>query len=98
MSLPYSTPSAAVYLSMGVLPAAGQPDLETLALFGQFVVCIDEAQHVRPVVKNTLTFYDINFGGWGGLVRGMCITYNLPDPCSTCSIPGGQTGEEVNAS
>ena len=80
MSLPDCTPTAGVYLCIGILPASAQRDIEILGLLGQLAVCEDEAQSVRAVVENTLTFYGINFSGWSGLVRRTCMQYNLPDP------------------
>ena len=80
LSLPDCTSSAAVYLSIGVLPATAQRDIEILGLLGQLALCDREAQDMRTVVENNLTFYGINFPGWSGLVRRTCLKYDLPDP------------------
>ena len=69
LSLPDCTSSAAVYLCIGVLPASAQRDVEILGLLGQPGVCDQEAQDVRHVIENGLTFYGINFSGWSGLIR-----------------------------
>ena len=87
MSLPDCTPSAAVYLCIGVLPATAQRDLEILGLLGQLAMCNDEAQNVRAIIESTLTFYGINFSGWSGLVRRTCAQYNLPDPLQYLQHP-----------
>ena len=42
MALPDHTPSAAVYLMIGVMPAEAVRDLEILGLFGQVAVCSSE--------------------------------------------------------
>ena len=73
MSLPDCTPSDAVYLCMGILPASAQRDIEILGLLGQLAVCDGDAQNIRDVIENTLTFYGINFTGWSGLVRRTCL-------------------------
>ena len=39
------------------------------------------------MIKNTLTFYGINFTGWSGLVRRTCLQYNLPDPLQYLQYP-----------
>ena len=87
MSLPDCTPSAAVYLCMGILPASAQRDVEILGLLGQLAMCDGEAQNIRDVMENTLTFYGINFSGWSGLARRTCLKYNLPDPLQYLQHP-----------
>ena len=87
MSLPDCTPSAAVYLCMGILPASAQRDIEILGLLGQLAICDGDAQNIRDVIENTLTFYGINFTGWSGLVRRTCLQYNLPDPLQYLQYP-----------
>ena len=72
LSLPDCTNSEAVYLSIGVLPATAQRDIEILGLLGQLAMCDTESQSVRGVMENTLTFYGVNFNGWSGLVRRTC--------------------------
>ena len=52
-SLPDCTSSAAVYLGMGVLPAAAQRDLDILGLLGQLAACDQETQKVRVVVEHS---------------------------------------------
>jgi hypothetical protein len=43
-------------------------------------VCDGEAQDVKKIIQNTLTFYGINFTGWSSLARITCLKYGLPDP------------------
>ena len=69
MSIPGWTPSAAVYLFMVILLASAQCGIEILGLLGQLAVFDGDAQNIRDVLGNTLTFYGINFTGWSGLVR-----------------------------
>ena len=83
LSLPDCTNSRAVYLSIGVLPATAQSDIEILGLLGQLAMCDTESQSVRGVMESTLTFYGVNFNGWSGLVRRTCLKYDLPDICTT---------------
>ena len=80
LSLPDCTSSVAVYLSIGVLPATAQRDIEILGLLGQLAMCDQETQQVRAVIEHTLTFYGADFPGWSGLVRRTCLKYGLPDP------------------
>ena len=87
MSLPRYTKSSLIYLAIGVLPARAQRDLEILGVFGQLAICDDEKQEIRKVMKNSLTFYDINFTGWSGLVRKTCLKYDLPDPLQVMLHP-----------
>ena len=87
LSLPECTSSAAVYFCIGILPAAAQRDIEILALFGQLAMCDDEAQNVRKIIENSLTFYGANFTGWSGLVRSTCYKYGLPDPLQFLQHP-----------
>ena len=69
LSLPDCTTSAAVYLNVGILPATAHCDIEILVLLGQLAVCDGEAQDVRKIIENTVTFYGINFTGWSSLAR-----------------------------
>ena len=87
LSLPDCTNSEAVYLSIGVLPATAQRDIEILGLLGQLAMCDTESQSVRGVMENTLTFYGVNFNGWSGLARRTCIKYDLPDPLQYLQYP-----------
>ena len=80
LSLPDYTTSAAVYLNIGVLPATAQRDIEVLGLLGQLGMCDGEAQNIKQVITNTLTFYGLEFNGWSTLVRKICLKYGLPDP------------------
>ena len=47
LSLPDCTNYEAVYLSIGVLPATAQCDIEILGLLGQLAMCDTESQSVR---------------------------------------------------
>ena len=80
LCLPENTPSAAVYLTFGVLPLEAQRDLEILGLLGQISVCPSDQQVVKDVVKHNLMFYGKTFKGWGTLARITCQKYELPDP------------------
>ena len=79
LSLPDCTSSAAVYLCIGLLPAAAQRDVEILGLLGQLAICDQELQNIRTVIEHSLTFYGVNFPGWSGLVRRTCLKYGLPE-------------------
>ena len=87
LSLPDCTSSAAVYLCIGVLPAAAQRDVEILGLFGQLAMCDPDSQNIRTIIEHTLTFYGVNFPGWSGLVRRTCLKYSLPDPLQYLQHP-----------
>ena len=80
LSLPVCAPSALVYLSIGVLPATAQRDLEIMGLLGQLALCDNDDQNVRSIINNNLAFFDDKFGGWSGLVRKTAAKYDLPDP------------------
>ena len=80
MCLPENTPSAAVYLTIGVLPFEAQRDIEILGLLGQIAVCPSDQQSVKDVIFHNLTFYGNNLKGWGSLVRHICHKYDLSDP------------------
>jgi hypothetical protein len=85
LCLPDCTTSAAVYLSIGVMPATAQRDIDILGLLGQLAMCEGESQNIRLVITHTLIFYGENFTGWSSLVRKICLKYGLPDPSVTCS-------------
>ena len=87
LGLPDCTTSAAVYLSIGVMPATAQRDIEILGLLGQLAICDEEAQNIRAVITHTLTFYGVNFTGWSSLVRKTCLKYGLPDPLNYMQYP-----------
>ena len=87
LSLPDCTNTESVYLSIGVLPATAQRDIEILGLLGQLAMCDTESQSVRGVMVNNLTFYGVNFDGWTGLVRRTCLKYDLPDPLQYLQNP-----------
>ena len=83
LSMPECVSSPLVYLTMGVLPATAQRDLEIMGLLGQLSITDDDNQNVRQVVKHNLAFFDDKFGGWSGVVRRTALEWK---------IPGGQTG------
>ena len=87
LSLPDCTTSAAVYLNIGVMPASAQRDVEILGLLGQLALCDSEAQNIKLVIINTLTFYGMDFTGWSSLVRKTCLKYGLPDPLQYIEYP-----------
>ena len=78
MSLPDCVATPLVYLSIGVLPAEAQRDLEILGLLGQLV---------KSVISYNLAFFDEKFGGWSGLVRKTALEYDLPDPLQYLDKP-----------
>ena len=80
LSMPDCVSSPLVYLTMGILPATAQRDIEVLGLLGQLALCEDEDQNVRKIIANNLIFFDEKFGGWSGLARKTAAQYGLPDP------------------
>ena len=68
MCLPQGTPSASVYLILGVLPFEAQRDIEILGLFGQISICPSDQQNVRDIIFHNLTFYGNSLKGWSTLV------------------------------
>ena len=87
LSMPDCVSSPLVYLSMGVLPATAQRDIDVMGLLGQLAMCDDEKQNVRFVIQHNLSFYDGNFGGWSGLARSIAQEYGLPDPLQYLQYP-----------
>ena len=85
LSLPDYTTSAAVYLSIGVLPATAQRDIEILSLLGQLALCGEES--IKLVITHTLTFYGLSFNGRSSLARKTCLQYGLPDPLQYMENP-----------
>ena len=51
-----------MYLSVGVLPATAQRDLEILGCLGQLALSDMDDQNVRKIILHNLTFFDDNFG------------------------------------
>ena len=49
-SLPSSVATPAIYLSMGVLPAVAERDVEILGLLGQLAQCPRDLQAVSDIV------------------------------------------------
>ena len=80
MSMPDCVSSPLVYLTIGILPATAQRDLEILGLLGQLALCDGDDQNIRNVIIHDLAFFDENFAGWSGLVRKTTKKYGLPDP------------------
>ena len=78
--MPDCTPSALVYLCIGILPAEAQRDLEILSLLGQLAMADQEIQNVLLFINHNLAFFDGGFAGWSGLVRRTADKYGLPDP------------------
>ena len=87
LSMPVCVSSALVYLTMGVLPATAQRDVEILGLLGQLALCDQEEQNIRIIVQHNLSFFDDKFGGWSGLVRNTAAVYGLPDPLQYMGHP-----------
>ena len=87
VSMPDCVGSALVYLTMGVLPATAQRDLEILGLLGQLALCDQDDQNVRKIVQHNLAFFDDKFGGWSSLARQTAAVYGLPDPLQYMGHP-----------
>ena len=80
MSMPDCTPSALVYLAIGILPAEAQRDLEILSPLGQMAMADEKIQNVLHLINHNLAFFDGGFAGWSGLVRRTADKYGLRDP------------------
>ena len=80
LSLPDCVSTPLVYLSVGVLPAEAQRDLDILGLLGQLALSDSDDQNILKVINHNLVFFDEKFGGWSGLVRKTAEKYGLPDP------------------
>ena len=87
MALPDCVASPLVYLSICVLPAIAQRDLEILGLLGQLAMCDDSNQYVRKIITHNLAFFDDKFAGWSGVVRRTAYKYGLPDPLQYLEKP-----------
>ena len=80
LSMPDCVSSPMVYLTIGVLPATAQRDLEIMGLLGQLSMCDNDDQNVRNTIKHNLAFFDVQFAGWSGVARKTASVYGLPDP------------------
>jgi hypothetical protein len=87
LSMPDCVSSPLVYLTMGILPATAQRDLEIMGLLGQLALCDQGDQNVRNIINHNLAFFDDKFGGWSGLVRKTAAVYGLPDPLQYMGHP-----------
>ena len=87
MSFPDCVSSPLVYLTMGVLPATAQRDIDVMGLLGQLAMCDDEKENVGIVIQHNLSFFDETFGGWSGLARNIAREYGLPDPLQYLQNP-----------
>ena len=76
-----------VYLTIGILPATAQRDLEIMGLLGQLALCDRGDQNVRDIIVNNLAFFNEKFAGWSGLVRTTANKYGLPDPLQYMEHP-----------
>ena len=85
--MPDCVSSPLVYLSIGVLPATAQRDLEILGLLGQLGQCDDTSQNVRISIKHNLAFFDDKFAGWSAIARRTAREYGLPDPLQYLEFP-----------
>ena len=56
LALPLHTPSCAVYLLFGILPAAAMRDLDIIRLLGQVAMCSEDQQNVTDIIRNNLIF------------------------------------------
>ena len=82
-----SVATPAVYLTIGILPAIAERDIEILGLLGQISQCPHELQSVSDILEDHLTKYDIDFEGWSGLCRSTCALYGLDDPLDIIQQP-----------
>ena len=87
LSLPDCVSSPLVYLTMGILPATAQRDLEILGLLGQLGMCDQGDQNVRASIEHNLAFFDDKFAGWSAVVRKTALEYGLPDPLQYLQHP-----------
>ena len=86
-SLPPSTPTPAVYLMGGVVPAVAERDIQILQLVGQLAICDRSIQAVSDIVESNLGGESIDFAGWSGLARRTAAIYNLIDPLELFQNP-----------
>ena len=86
-SLPPSTPTPAVYLMGGVIPAVAERDIQILQLVGQLAICDRSIQAVSDIVESNLGGESIDFAGWSGLARRTAAIYNLIDPLELFQNP-----------
>ena len=87
MSMPECVSTPLVYLTIGILPATAQRDLEIMGLLGQLALCNGDDQNVRNIIKHNLAFFDEKFAGWSGLARQTARKYGLPDPLQYIEHP-----------
>ena len=87
LALPSHTPSCAVYLLFGILPAEAMRDLDILGLLGQVAMCSEDQQNVTAIIRSNLQDFDISFSGWSSLARKTTEKYFLPDPSQYMSHP-----------
>ena len=86
-SLPSSTATPAIYLTIGLLPAVAERDLEIMGLLGQLAQCPRDIQSVADIVQDGLEKFDVNFQGWSALSRRTSILYDLEDPLEIMQEP-----------
>ena len=86
-SLTPSTPTPAVYLMMGALPAVAERDIQILRLVGQLAICDRDLQSVSDILENNLIEEDIHFPGWSGLARRTAALYGIIDPLELFQNP-----------
>jgi hypothetical protein len=87
LSMPDCVSSPLVYLTIGILPATAQRDLEILGLLGQLGMCDQGDQNVRASILHNLAFFDDKFTGWSAVVRKTAEVYGLPDPLQYLQHP-----------
>ena len=87
LSLPSSVAIPAIYLTMGVLPAVAERDLEIMSLLGQITQCPRDLQSVSDIIEDGLTKFDLDFSGWSGLVKRTAVLYGLMDPLELIQQP-----------
>jgi hypothetical protein len=87
LSMPDCVSSPLVYLTIGILPATAQHDLEIMGLLGQLGLCDQDNQNVREAIMHNLAFFDDKFAGWSGVARWTASQYGLPDPLQYLEHP-----------
>ena len=86
-SLPASVATPAIYLTIGILPAIAERDIEILGLLGQLAQCPRDIQSVSDIIEDGLIRFDIDFEGWSGIVRRTSLLYGLEDPLDILQQP-----------
>ena len=80
MSMPDCVSYPLVYLTMGILPATAQRDLEIMGLLGQLALYQNDGQNIRKIISQDLKFRMISLED--GLAfcakQQLCTIYQIP--------------------